>query len=196
MEHALSCSHGEFPSIHHNELRDITAELMSQVCHNVGTEPSLQPITGEHLIHRIANREDDSWLDVAAGSFWGNYRQCTFFDIRVFNSFAPSYQNTPLAQCDQKNELEKNKPTTNKWEKLNMDRSRHVFTTTGDMGAVATVVYKWLAAMIAGKTWEALQQNHAVDQKPIVFFATAFCYHVPSWIPVFMTPPCSSSQCH
>ena len=77
MEHALSCSHGGFPSIRHNELRDITAEL-SEVCHNVGTEPSVQPITGEHLIHRTANREDGSRLDVAADSFWGNDRQRAF----------------------------------------------------------------------------------------------------------------------
>ena len=79
MEHVLSCSHGGFPSacIRHNELRDITAELMSEVCHNVGTE-ALQLITGEHLIHRTANREDGSRLDVAADSFWGNDRQRAF----------------------------------------------------------------------------------------------------------------------
>ena len=51
---------------------------MSQVCHNVGTEPSVQPITGEHLIHRTANREDGARLDVAADSFWGNDRQRAF----------------------------------------------------------------------------------------------------------------------
>ena len=50
VEHALSCSYGGFPSIHQNELRDITMELMSEVCHNVGTEPSLQPIIDEHVL--------------------------------------------------------------------------------------------------------------------------------------------------
>ena len=69
VEHALSCPHGGFPSIRHNELRDITAEFLSEVCHNVGTEPSLQSITDEHLIHRTANREDGARLDVAAESF-------------------------------------------------------------------------------------------------------------------------------
>jgi len=59
-----------FPSIHQNELRDITAELLTEVCHNVGTEPPLQPITDEHLIHRTANREDGAQLDVAADNFW------------------------------------------------------------------------------------------------------------------------------
>ena len=36
VEHALSCPHGGFPTIRHNEIRDITAHLMSDVCHNVG----------------------------------------------------------------------------------------------------------------------------------------------------------------
>ena len=95
VEHALSCSHGGFPSIHHNELRDITAGLLSEVCHNVGTEPSLQPVTEEQLTHRTANREDGARLDIAAESFWGSDRQRAFFDIRVFNPLAQSYRSTP-----------------------------------------------------------------------------------------------------
>ena len=70
-EHALSCSHGGFPSICHNELRDITAELLTEVCHNVGTEPPLQPVIDEHLIHRTTNREDGARLNVAAESLGG-----------------------------------------------------------------------------------------------------------------------------
>ena len=64
--HAVSCPHGGFPSIRHNEHRDIIAELLSEVCHNVGTEPPLQPITDEYLSYRTAIREDGARLDVAA----------------------------------------------------------------------------------------------------------------------------------
>jgi len=32
IEHALSCLNGAFLSIRHNEIRDLTAELMSDVC--------------------------------------------------------------------------------------------------------------------------------------------------------------------
>ena len=35
VEHALSCPHGGLPYIRHNELRDITVGLLSEVCHNV-----------------------------------------------------------------------------------------------------------------------------------------------------------------
>ena len=107
VEHALSCSNGGFPFIRHNELRDITAERMSEVCHNVGIEPHLQPVTDERLLHCTANREDGAWLDITADSFGGNDRQRGFFDIRVFNPLARSYQITPQAQCYRKNEQEK-----------------------------------------------------------------------------------------
>ena len=152
VEHALSCSHGGYPSIRHNELRDITAELLSEVCHNVVTEPPLQPVTDEHLIHRTANREDGARLDVAADSFWGNDRQRAFFDIRVFNPLAPSYQNTPLAQCYRRNEQEKKRAYDQRVREIEHGSfSPLVFTTTGGMGTVATVVYKRLAAVIAEK---------------------------------------------
>ena len=61
---------GDFPSIRHNELRDITAELLTEVCHGVGIEPTLQPLTGEQLSYRSANIEDGARLDVVAKGFW------------------------------------------------------------------------------------------------------------------------------
>ena len=80
---------------------------MCEVCHGVGTEPSLLPVTEELLTHRSANREDGARLDIVAENFWGRDRQSAFFDVRVFNPFAPSYRNISLVQCYRKNELEK-----------------------------------------------------------------------------------------
>ncbi len=37
--HALSCPRGGYPSIKHNELRDITASPLKKTCHGVATEP-------------------------------------------------------------------------------------------------------------------------------------------------------------
>ena len=74
IEHALSCSRGGFPSIRHNEIRDIIAEFLTEICHGVGTEPCLQPVTGERLTQRSANREDGARLDIVAENFWGRDR--------------------------------------------------------------------------------------------------------------------------
>ena len=45
VDHAMVCSYGGFPIIHHNEVCDLTATLLTEVCHNVATKPSLQPIS-------------------------------------------------------------------------------------------------------------------------------------------------------
>ena len=66
VDHALNCHRGGFPSIRHNEIRDITAHLLTEVCHGVGTKPHLQPVTDERLFHRTANREDGARLDIVA----------------------------------------------------------------------------------------------------------------------------------
>ena len=42
----------------HNEVRDITATLLTEVCQEVMTEPHLQPLSGEFLSHRSANTQD------------------------------------------------------------------------------------------------------------------------------------------
>ena len=54
----LSCPCGALPSIRHNDIRDLTARLLTEVCPNVETEPALQPLTGETLSLRTSNAED------------------------------------------------------------------------------------------------------------------------------------------
>ena len=47
--HALSCPTGGFQIVWHNEVRDPTAGLLREVCHDIEIEPRLQPLTGEQL---------------------------------------------------------------------------------------------------------------------------------------------------
>ena len=152
IKHALSCSRGGFPSIRHNEIRNITADLLSGVCHGVGTEPSLQPVTGEQLEHRTANREDGARLDIVAQNFWGRDRQSAFFDVRVFNPYAPCYRSSTLPQCYRKNELEKKRAYEERVREIEHGSfSPLVFSAAGGMGTIATVVYKRLASLLAEK---------------------------------------------
>ena len=81
VEHVLSCPSGGLPTIRHNELRDLTAGFLSEVCYNVGVEPSLQPVTGEQFSYISANVEDGSQVDVVAEGFW-NWRQKAYFDVK------------------------------------------------------------------------------------------------------------------
>ena len=63
---------GGYPAIRHNEIRDLTASLLSEVCHNVSTEPHLQPLEGEPLRGTSASVENSARLEVAADGFWGS----------------------------------------------------------------------------------------------------------------------------
>jgi len=65
------------------------AELMSEVCHNVSKELSLQPLSVELLSLCTCNRNDGARLDIKASSFWGGLFQSSFFDVRIFNPYAP-----------------------------------------------------------------------------------------------------------
>eukprot|EP00117_Sycon_ciliatum_P029467 scpid89020/ scgid2082/ len=88
--HALSCPFGGFPSIRHNEVRDILASSLKGVAHNVAVEPHLQPLTGEQFQLRSASTEDQARLDVVASGVWGGRFERTFIDVRVFNTDASS----------------------------------------------------------------------------------------------------------
>ena len=72
---------------------------MSEVCHDVCVEPTLQPLTGEQLSYATGNREDSAHLDVRAGGFWGLSQQSAFFDVRVFNFCAPACRSTQMADA-------------------------------------------------------------------------------------------------
>ena len=58
-DHAMIYRHGGLTFVRHNEIRDITAEWLERVCHDVVIEPPLQPLTGENVISATANRQAD-----------------------------------------------------------------------------------------------------------------------------------------
>ena len=77
----------------------VTAQKMSEVCLNVSTEPTLQPVTNEHFFHHSANTESGACLDVRAQAFWRIHHQQTYFDICAFNSLAASNHHTSISTC-------------------------------------------------------------------------------------------------
>ena len=66
VQHALSCKKGGFITVRHNHIRNITAELLSQVTKDVKIEPALLSLTSETFEQQTANKSDDAWLDISA----------------------------------------------------------------------------------------------------------------------------------
>ena len=152
--HALICRYGGYPTIRHNEIRDLTASLLKQVCTNVSTEPHLQPLTGESL-PPSANTQDDARLDVRARGFWSNNGAEAFFDVRVFHPFASSYRGSSLSTLYRQHERRKKAEYGRRV--LDIERGSFtplVFTTTGGMGREANVFFKRLASLLSIKREE------------------------------------------
>ena len=103
----------------HNEVRDLTASMLREVCHDVQVEPHLQTLTGETMGHRSANTETGARLDISACGVWGGRFERTFFDVRVFKPSVRSNRATSLQSTYHKHE--KKSDTINKefW-KLNV----------------------------------------------------------------------------
>ena len=69
VEHALFCLKSGVTIMRHNEVRDLTANLMSEVSRDVCIELTLQPVTGELLHGASAITDDGARLDIAASGF-------------------------------------------------------------------------------------------------------------------------------
>ena len=159
VDHALNCPCGGFPSLRHNELRDITASLMKEVCHNVTIEPILQPLSGETLHPRSAILDDNARSDVRAEGFWSCRQQHAYFDVKVFNPVAATYRNKSLQSCYHRLEAGKRREYQDRI--LNVEHgsfSPLIFSTAGGMGPTATVVYRRLASLLSTKRDEDYMQ--------------------------------------
>ena len=60
---------GAMPSIRHNPVRDITAQLLTEVCPKVGVERTFKPLNGESFPFRSTNTEDGARLDIKPQKF-------------------------------------------------------------------------------------------------------------------------------
>ena len=83
VQHALSCLKGGFPSIWHNEIRDLTANLLTEVYNDVCIEAELLPIDSRVLTGASSYTQDGTRVYIAANGFWGGRFEHTFFDVWV-----------------------------------------------------------------------------------------------------------------
>ena len=135
----------------HTTSHIITAPLVNQI-----TEQS----TSETMSNRTANVKEGTCLNIKAQGFWGNDRQCAFFDIRVFNPQAHTYCSLPMATWYRRNEQEKRRAYDERVREVEHGCfSPPVFSVSGSMGPTARVVHKKLATMITSKHNQSYSQT-------------------------------------
>ena len=119
---------------------------------------------------RSTNIEDKARLDIKAQDFWNKSRSSTFFDVRVFNPYAPSNNKSTAAACYRKHEMEK----WRKYERRVLDVEHGsftplVFSTSGGWGPSATVTFRRLASLISNKVSQPYSATLGFIRSKIAF---------------------------
>ena len=151
VEHVLSYPRGGFPSIQHNKIRDITANLLTEVCHDVQVEPDLQEVSSEVLSGLTVISTDGARLDIASSEFLGGRYERTFLDVRVFNPYAPSNRQTTIDKCVRKHETEKKRAYERVGEIEHASFTSLVLFASGGLANEAKNFYKRLASKLTEK---------------------------------------------
>ena len=134
-----------------NDILDLTASLRTEVCSNVVIEPELQSLRGQV---DWGNRDNGARMDIATDGFWGHGRERHYFNIQVFNPFAPANRKRSLASVYHKHEEEKKRSYNQRVTEVEHSSfSPLVFSLTGGMAKETTVFYKRLAFLLCEK-WD------------------------------------------
>ena len=64
VQDTISCKRGGFVTIRNNDLRELSANLLSNVCNDKQIEPKLLPVTRENFSNRIATARTEVRLNI------------------------------------------------------------------------------------------------------------------------------------
>ena len=107
---------------------------LTAVCTDMEKEPQLQPLTGETILPRSANKQEEARVDIRAKGFW-NRQQNAFFDVRVFHPNASSYRNTEIPALYRQQQNAKKRECGDRIREVDYALfTSHVFSTTGGQG--------------------------------------------------------------
>ena len=111
--------------------------MLTEVCHNVATEPHLQPLSGEAMSIRSAITTEHARVDIRANGFWSG-TQVTYFDTRVFHPNAPSNAGS-ISSAYKKHKDSKKRAYAQRIREIEHEVfTSLVFSTTRGIGCEAT----------------------------------------------------------
>ena len=148
-----NCKLGGYVTMRHNEIRDIEAALLREVCKDVKIEPELLPMGDVDM--RGANTAEKARLDVSAVGIWSSMER-TFVDVRIMHPNSPSYRDKKPEQVYIQHEREKKRMYNQRV--LQIEKGSFtplIFSTTGGMGAECNKFHKRVAELISLKRNES-----------------------------------------
>ena len=97
-QHSMSCKKRGLVSIRHNDIRDLTANVLKEIFKDIKVEAKLIPLTDEQLQYRSAVTRDETRLNICAQSFWVRVRKhiwmLGFLTQTLTDTSMPHYHDT------------------------------------------------------------------------------------------------------
>jgi hypothetical protein len=152
----LDCKLGGFVRNRHDQIAKLFGEFLKEAgCYDVHSgEIPLLPVQDELNGDKGANKSEGARLDVTARNFWPGQR--AFFDVRVFDPFAPSYRSKSVEAAKK---IHKNAKKREYGKRVrDVEKACFtplVFTTAGGCAKECDAVLKRLSSMIAEKKKES-----------------------------------------
>ena len=137
-----------FVHMRHNALRDLNAELQTEVCRDVQIEPHLLPVNNEEV---DGNTADGARPDVSSRGLWSTFQR-TFYDVRVLHPNCSSYKDKTMEAIYKIHEDAK--MNTYNSRVIMVEKGTFtplVYTTFGGWSPLATRYHKRLAELISRK---------------------------------------------
>jgi hypothetical protein len=152
-DHIFMCKNGGYVSMRHDNIRNLEASLLREVCKDVKVEPNLLPIGNTETESK--NQAAKARLDVSAIGVWSAMER-TFLDVRVMHMNSPSYMNKSPEELYHQHEQQKKRAYNHRIIDVEKGSfSPLVFSTTGGMGPECTRFHKRLAELISVKRGES-----------------------------------------
>ena len=148
---------GGYLNLRHNTIRNLFAELLSEISIDVQLEPQLAELTGENLKYKTSNKQKEARLDISARNVW-RVGDKAFFDVRVFNPTSKSYMKMTLKNAYVNNEREKKREYNERI--INIEHGSLtplVFSCYGGMSQECGAFFKHLTTMISDKRGDKYQ---------------------------------------
>ena len=120
------------------------------------------------ILFIYSNSEQNARLDVAANGVWGGRFERTFFDVRVFNPFAKSNMDTPLATTYRRHENDKRRQYEQRV--IQVEHSSFVplvFSATGGTSKSTSNFYRHLALKLSTLVCDTQSSTLSSQFRPI-----------------------------
>ena len=160
--------------LRHNSLRDLFAELLREICHDVVVEPTLLPLSGEKLPPG-SNLSDGARLDIACRSLYSPLARA-LIDVRVFNPQAQTNWSKSVPEMYIAHEDEKKREYLPRARDVDMSAMiPAVLSTSGGMGRECDKLVKRIAEKLSMKRGERYSDTVSFIRRRIRFDLLRTC---------------------